>query len=95
MLAEGGYIARWGGDEFALIVPCTDESGMLLLQNRLQRSIHGWTSTKINPVIRRNASSIHSFSFIPRKGSPLIIPHSPILYLTRKNRPQRRSSLSP
>ncbi|WP_233697046.1 GGDEF domain-containing protein [Paenibacillus profundus] len=43
---RSGYVARWGGDEFLLIIPCTDESGMKLLQNHLQRTIHGCIDDK-------------------------------------------------
>lgn len=65
-LRDSDYIIRWGGDEFLIILPCTDESGM----NELQIRLHNELNTLSNMVSADISVSV-GYATYPDEGTEL------------------------
>lgn len=69
-LRTSDLLARYGGDEFAVIMPCCDEQGAAVCVERLRMSVRGIPVTHLGSQLDRRLSvSIGSASIVPRRGT--------------------------
>ncbi|MGA3119452.1 MAG: diguanylate cyclase [Polyangiaceae bacterium] len=57
-LRQSDYIARWGGEEFLIALPCAEPVGGLTTGERLRRAIEGATTTAADGSVLRVTVSI-------------------------------------
>lgn len=84
---------RFGGDEFAVILPQADKDGALVVAERLRRSI---TQTEVPGYGLMSASfGLASFPFHASSRDTLVVAADQALYISKRNGRNQVSSLPP